>query len=759
MGTGRILRGFRIAAFLTAAFLFFPTHVSAQYNVSPPVILQDFDSNYLAIENKMPDIFESGYGSVYLPPPGYSTTTNSVGYDVYNRFDLGTAQQPTTYGTQAEFESVVQGIHSFGGLVYADMLWNVAGSMDAGTSGFAASGGYPGLAVTLQDTNPSAPGYNTLGYEANGTSAGASYTDNGTTYYYNGDFHDPNEPSNGTDGQVAGLDDIAQETNFQMIRQPTTAGNPLNIPEGTTPWNGYLANVPTASNAQYYPDLSETPKTVYNSALGQSFTIYPYNTSDPMAGTAVAENAQGYLMRYTQWMLQDMGVDGFRVDAALNMPTWVLNYLDTAVYDESPRTLLNGSQEQVYSFSEVYSSSTSQVQQYINLSDTNPSSSTVQGNRDALDFPLYFAMNANLNAYNGTFGASGGNSWYNVVQSSLDYSDDGLINGSDGVKFVSDQDGGIPAPGLVQVAYAYTLMLPGNAIVYYNGQTINNESGSGSSGYFPEGGANDPKDSEMGALGGTYDTNTQNSAYSNLDITNLVDLRNRYGRGNYRQDWIEQNLLAYERTGSCLVMLSNSTTAGYESRSFDVTFAPGTWLEEETGNATSSYADPNGDIPQFLQVQTGGSISGGGYVNARFLNNATYALGGGSTYSTNDGFLIYALPTPTGTLTLAGNSSVMASQTGTGTTPGGWEPNANYSNGTERNAAVQVVTGPTFTLTLNTVEANLQVTSTQVYHDQDADGDNAQFTIDGGAITVAPSGVTSTTPGTNGETTTPGNVS
>src|SRR5271170_1168509 len=75
------------------------------YNVSQPVILQDFDSSYLSIENKMPDIFQSGYGAVYLPPPGYSTDTdengvpNSVGYDVYNRFDLGTAAQPTTYGT------------------------------------------------------------------------------------------------------------------------------------------------------------------------------------------------------------------------------------------------------------------------------------------------------------------------------------------------------------------------------------------------------------------------------------------------------------------------------------------------------------------------------------------------------------------------------------------------------------------------------------------------------------------------------------
>ena len=739
----------------------------AQYNVSPPVILQDFNSTYLSIENKMPDIFESGYGAVYLPPPGYSTTSNSVGYDVYNRFDLGTAQQPTTYGTQAELQSVIQGIHSFGGDAYIDMLWNDTGSMDANTSGFAASGGYPGLAVTLQDTNPSAPGYNTLGYNANGS--GLTYTDNGTTYHYYGDFHDPTEPANGVDGQVAGLDDIAQETNFQMIRQPTTANNPQNIPEGTTPWNGYLANVPTASNAQYYPDLSDTPKTVYDAALNKTFTIYPFNTSAPMTGTAVAENAQQYLMRYTQWMVQDMGVDGFRIDAALDMSTSVLDDYDAAVYDESNRKLLNGDQEQIYAYSEIYYGSTSTDKAYINLSDTNyGASSNVEGNRDAMDFPLYQAMYNNLNAFNGTYGSSSGNDWHNVVESSLDYSDDGLLNGSEGVKFVNDQDGGVPAPGLVQVAYAYMLMLPGQAEVYYNGQNINNESGSGSSGYFPEGGASDPKDSSMGALGGNYDTNVQNSAYSNLDVTNLVDIRNRYGRGNYRQDWIETNLLAYERSGSAIVLLSNATTidtslaAGVdaETRTMSVTFAPGTWLEELTGNATSSYADPNGEISEFLQVQTGGVISGGGLLTAKFLGNTVYKQGSTTShYSTNDGFLIYGLPTPTGTLSLNGASSVMASQTGTGTTPGGWEPNANYSNGTERNTAVQVVTGSSFTLSLNTNEANLQVTPTEVYHDQDADGDNAQFTIDGGAITVAANGQTSTTPGSNGEVTTPGNVS
>jgi hypothetical protein len=731
----------------------------AQWNISQPVILQDFESSYLSIQNKMPDIFQSGYGGVYLPPPGFSTTTNSVGYDVYDRFNLGTANKPTTYGTASEFQAVVNGIHAFGGKAYVDMLWNDSGSMNANTSGFAASGGYPGLAVTLQNTNPAAPGYNTQGYNQNGSSAASAYSDNGTTYHYYGDFHDPSEPANGTDGTVAGLDDIAQEENIQLIRQPTTAGDPRNIPAGTTAWNGYIANVPSASNAQFYPDLSTTPKVVHDNNLNQTFTIYQFNNANPMAGTAVPENATGYLMRYDQWMIQRMGVDGFRIDAAINMPTSVLDYYDAAVYDESNRKLLNGAQEQIYGFSEVYDGNPSHVQNYISLNDNNyGASSTVESNHDALDFPLYFAMNANLNAFNGGFGQSGGNNWNNVVHASLDYNDNGLIDGSEGVKFVNDQDGGIPAPGLVQVAYAYTLMLPGQAVVYYNGQNFNNESSKTvTSGNFPEGGASDPKDAGMGALGGNFATNVQDSQYSNTPLPTLVDLRNRYGRGNYHQDWLEQNLYAFERQDSCLVLLSNTTDAGYDSRSFNVHFAPGTWLEEMTGNAQNSYSDPNGDIPKFVQVQDNGS--GQGYVNVRFLRNKTYALGGGSTYATNDGFLIYALPTPTGSLTTGGTSGVIASQTNNAVNvPGNFEPAANYANGTQRNASVNVVTGSSFTLTLNTSEALLNVPGGP-YHDVNADGDSAQFTIDGGGITVAADGTTSTTPGTNGETTTPGNVS
>ncbi len=151
-----------------------------------------------------------------------------------------------------------------------------------------------------------------------------------------------------------------------------------------------------------------------------------------------------------------------------------------------------------------------------------------------------------------------------------------------------------------------------------------------------------PKMPRIGALGGVFDTNVQNSAYSNHRHHNLVDIRNRYGRGNYREDWIEQNSWPTNAPArpSCSSVTPRPSTplpkgVDYETRTMSVTFAPGTWLEELTGNATSSYADPNGEISQFLQVQTGGVIAGGGQLTVRFLGNTVYAKGSTTSHLFN----------------------------------------------------------------------------------------------------------------------------
>jgi alpha-amylase len=657
----------------------FAGHAYGQ-DVSPPVILQDFESTWQTITNRMPDIFAAGYGGVYTPPPGRAESGNqSVGYDVYDRFDLGSAGNPTLYGTATGLKTMVNAIHQMGGSSYIDLVWNQSGFADTSTSGFAAAGGYPGFALTLQTSNASSPGYNTQGYNA-----------------VDGDYHSAYATGD-QEERLAGLVDIAQESNNVFIRQPTVAG-PDNIPgptPGAAPWfyTG-LANVPNPANAQFYApqNASGNPQTFYDPTLNQTFTRYNFNNAAPMTGTPTAENALGYLERYTQYMVQVIGADGFRVDAAKNMPQWVMNYLDLATYKSSDRYFLNGQQENIFSFQEVYDSSTSLLQSYINKSVFS-SGSNVGGDRDVYDFPLFFAMQSNLT------GTTANNSWYNIVDASIDLNDDGLMNGSQGVKFVSSQDNG--APSLDSVAYAYTLMLPGNAMVYYNGHNFGTEAQ-----------RNFPQEGREDALGGAYGSG----------LTTLVDLRNRYGTGNYRQDYIETNNLAYERSGSCLVMLSSNTQAGFDSRTIDVTFAPGTPLLEQTGNAHGSVADPNGDIPQLLIVNSDSSSPTGASVNARFLHDSTYNLSGNSVY-TGLGYLIYGIPTPTGTLSLSHVSSTFG-----GVVPNTSDSNIAYENGTDVVSTIDVIKSGSFAVSLNTVEANLL----GYYRYQPADGDNAIIKVDGG---------------------------
>src|SRR5437016_1643982 len=69
-------------------------------DTSAPVILQYFEGADKTIAQRAVDIFNTGYGAVLTPPPGRADSGNqSVGYDVYNRFDLGSPGNPTLYGT------------------------------------------------------------------------------------------------------------------------------------------------------------------------------------------------------------------------------------------------------------------------------------------------------------------------------------------------------------------------------------------------------------------------------------------------------------------------------------------------------------------------------------------------------------------------------------------------------------------------------------------------------------------------------------
>jgi hypothetical protein len=627
---------------------------------SAPAILQVTDASFATLENRMVDLFNAGYCQLLTPPPGRADSGNqSVGYDVYNRFDLGGPNNATLYGTETGLKALVAAVHRMGGSYYSDLVWNHDGfsqwnSTDGQGHSFLNAGGYPGFVMR-------------------------------TATDQFGDFHDPSDTSL-TGGQLAGLIDIAQEKNYQYIRSPVDATDSRNLPAGTTAAFGRLANVPDANNARFYPDQSLTPISVYDPTTGETnIRIYPFNNANPQNGTAVPENDLGYLMRYAQWMVQYVGVDGFRIDAAKNMPPWVLNYLDRAVYRSSFRTLLNGSQEQVFSFGEVFDGNRSFIQQFIRK-DINPSDpGTIGGNRDALDFPLYFALSNNLTA-NGLQ-----NDWRNVVGASL------ASDGSQGVSFVSSADSF--APRLDNVGYAYTLMRPGNAIVYFNAHQF------GDSNARPF-----PKDGRGDALGGLYGN----------ALTTLVNIRDTHPDGGYVQRDLEKETLIFERQDSELVGLSNRLDSGYDSRTVHTGFAAGTPLIELTGNATDNTIDPDHVIPPLVVVNSDGTV------NLRVPRNRN-----DSNVETDKGYVIYAPSGPQGSLQLTNVDHTIAGQTPTLST-----------NGTARLASIPVITADSFQIELDTNRVNLLGS----YRDHNADGDNAVFKIDDG-IDVTGQGFVSTDPG------------
>jgi len=642
-------------------------------DVSEPAILQMFEARWSTVENRMADIFQVGYGQMWLPPPQRADSGNlSVGYDLFDRFDLGSPRHETLYGTQTSLKSAIAAAHLAGVKMYTDFIPNHNGFRNRNTSGFEAQGGYPGFVLST----------------------------GGDPY---GDFHNPaisylTDPINGS---LFGLIDIAQEKNHQFIRHPVAAENPANIPAGT------IWNKPDPGNARFYTDQELGGIVMTDPALGGSmFTRYRFNLDDPLAGDPTPENATGLLMRNMQWMIQVIGVDGFRIDAARHMPTWVFDYFDNAVFRTSLRTNHDGTEQPIYLFSEVADGYAPNIQPYIRRDLLNPyaigtNETSVRGNRDALDFPLFWRMVENLSS-NGFQ-----NNWHNIRGASLDNQDKPSgspvwhSDGSQGVTFVDghDEHSGL-RPHLYKVGYAYTLMKPGNAIVYLNAK----EFGEGRPFPVDIGGSSYPMSND--ALGG----------YHGEDIANLVRIRNTHGRGEFRERWIDDafnpngfsNIYIYERGNSALIGLNSRLDSGYDQRSpVQTMFAPNTVLVELTGNAADSVVDPGGNIPEAIRVNASGQVT------MRVPRNAAHGKG----------YVVYGLATPQGTLSISNVSGVLAGATPTQAT-----------NGTARLANIDVITADSFTVQLNTTPVTLPppMGETNPVRDVHADGDHAMIRIDGG---------------------------
>lgn len=626
---------------------------------SSPVFLQWFETSWSNIENRTPDVFLSGYGSMWIPSPCLAST-GSAGFDPFDRFNLGQPGNETAFGTEQRFRTMVRALQQASVLVYPEAIMNHNGARSSDAN-FILDGAWPGF--YLPGNNPPAPGF---------------------PVDFWGDFHDGTTQSqdpgaanyNLWQGDLVSLIDIAQEKNYQLIRQPTTAG-PNNIPPGR------VRNRPDPANSRFYPDLSLTPRTFVNPGVGGggSFTMHPFNTGNPAAGTPVAENATGLLMRWNRWMIEDVGVDGFRLDAAKHIPQWFWNqFFDASVFNA--RTTPDNRRVVPFSFGESVADNAF-VQTYIRKDGF--------GNRDALDLNEAGQLR-NINNSNG-FG-----NWQNVLASSIDNQDDGFNNGTQGVHHVFSHDNGSvgdgsnnpPLPSDQQQAFtenAWVVLRTGVPIVYFNGREM--AARFSSRGFWPREG----NPSALGANNNVFANLTNVDQYGPNQALPLVRLANMYARGDLNiingTDPVNTSLadvMVFERTNftaaSIVGAVSDSFANGFQVRNVRTTFAPGTRLRELTGAWADTGANGvnfGGSIPQFLVVDANRRITIT-VPNKRNNNNV----------QTNRGYVVYGPAAPSGQMSIVGVAGSLAPDS------------ASVPVWARRTAPVDVVTANSFDILVQT---------------------------------------------------------
>lgn len=244
-------------------------------------MLQLFNVNWDELNTKMPEIAEAGYTSLWLPPPAKAGSVFSVGYDLFDPFDLGDKNQRgtirTKYGTKAELLQVMETAHRFGLRVYFDNIMNHRGFDVPGYNASTPTNLYPGL--TVQDFH--------VRRQADGT-------------YRNWD----NISDWGNVWQVqyrplSGLLDLANENGSVNQNFGLTEGS-------TTPKVSFLRQ--PGSNS-YYMDTN------LPAIAG------PWRPFNGASGDPVIEDVNAYLIRAAMWMMNETKCDGFRFDAVKHTPS------------------------------------------------------------------------------------------------------------------------------------------------------------------------------------------------------------------------------------------------------------------------------------------------------------------------------------------------------------------------------------------------------------------------------------------------------
>ncbi len=515
-------------------------------------ILQYFGTSWAEITRRLPELAEAGYTALWLPPPFKAGAgTYSVGFDTYDRFDLGGKYQMgttrTKYGTETELLHLVKMAHRFGLRVYFDnVMAHNGGPMPTGAPGTLSSIGFvpedfhlirtgattyktpdwPTWSDEWQVLNRNPFGQD-IAQENPNTSFGWSEGDDyakwsgirhpGNPEYYP-DTDLPLTFNNGTTDFT--LYSFANKEPFQDLGYT----NASSVYVTNAKWNARFDWQDLNANGQH--DAGEPSEPFTDTGLDPSRadrrnTTWGYGDGKYNMGNPYAEDVNSLLYRAVRWFVDRFKPDGFRLDAVKHVPSYFFGKQD-APKDDSDWGY--GGQIQV------------QFNVSRGFSDWNNHRDTVFNNVQARDDALLYGehlgdppwkmyyVDAGMRVANDDFlNAIKGNIGNNLA--GMDNSYYALISPGQSMLYVMSHDNNYLWGGDRQQAHALMLTREGLPIVYTDG--------------YNEAGAPDwfPKPADVPFL----------SQFANTWMLNLLDINRHFGWGYQSSRWSAWDYVSYTR--------------------------------------------------------------------------------------------------------------------------------------------------------------------------------------------------------------------
>ena len=268
-------------------------------------MLQFFNAKWTEIAEKVPELAEAGYTSIWLPPPAKANGGYSVGYDLFDPFDLGSTNLrdtwSTRYGTEAELHNLVDTLHRFGIRVYFDNIMNHRAYDIPGFNESTPIDVYPGMVAEDFHLRRTSDGFYRKWDNCRDWNDGWQVMNLGLS-----DLIDiAHETPNCNHGTYEG----ASNPKPSIVRHPN---NPEfydrmpNVHVDPSLWNPWDWTGNT--NANIYIGFGTN-----NGLTAEMIAQYP---------DFFKEDVGAYLCRSVRWMMDTTKADGFRLDAVKHVPDY-----------------------------------------------------------------------------------------------------------------------------------------------------------------------------------------------------------------------------------------------------------------------------------------------------------------------------------------------------------------------------------------------------------------------------------------------------